>query len=167
MSNYLKKFEFEHDPISIKYIESEPFALNNELNFFHNKNKFRKELNRLQYLFQEYTGTPLLASGIRDSYLSEELSEQYLIVLFTDNNVITGANRIIKDNQNVELKPGCFFLESTSNYMLLLTKDNEGLVAGIDMMESIFKQVFEAYLKKQKSEDYVKIQPFRVLDCKK
>jgi hypothetical protein len=167
MSDYLKKFEFKDDPKSIKYIESEPFALNNELNFFHNKNKFRKELNRLQYLFQEYTGTPLLASGIRDSYLSEEMSEQFLIVLFTDNNTITDANTIIKNNQNVELKPGCFFIESTSSYMLLLTKDNEGLVAGIDMMESIFKQVFEDYLKKQNKEDFVKIRPFIALDCKK
>ena len=110
---------------------------------------------------------PLLASGIRDSYLSEELSAQFLIVLFTDNKTITGANKIISSNQDVELKPGCFLLESTSDYMLLLTKDNEGLVAGIDMMESIFKQVFETYLKKQNLEDFVKIRPFNLLDCKK
>jgi hypothetical protein len=167
MSEYLKKFEFSQDPNSIKYLEEEPLALNNELNFFHNKNKFRKELNRLQYLFQRYTGTPLLASGIRDSYLSGELSNEFMIVLFTDNNTITGATKIISDNRNVELKPGCFLLESTSSYMLLLTKDNEGLVAGIDMMESIFKQVFEDYLKKQNKEDFVKIRPFIALDCKK
>jgi len=167
MSEYLKKFEFKQEPKSIKYLEGEPLALNNELNFFHNKNKFRKELNRLQYLFQEYTGTPLLASGIRDSYLTEELSDPFLIVLFTDNNTITKATKIINTNQNVELNPGCFFLESTSSYMLLLSKDNEGLVAGIDIMEAIFKQIFEAYLKKQNFEEFVKIQPFSLLDCKK
>jgi hypothetical protein len=167
MSEYLKKFEFIQEPKSIKYLEGEPLTLNNELNFFHNKNKFRKELNRLQYLFQEYTGTPLLASGIRDSYLTEELSDPFLIVLFTDNNTIIGATKIVSNNQNVDLNPGCFFLECTSSYILLLTKDNKGLVAGIDMLESIFKQVFEDYLKKQKFENFVKIQPFSVLDCKK
>lgn len=167
MSNYLKKFNFKQDPESITYTDAEPFALNNELNFFHNKNKFRKELNKLQYLFQEYTGTPLLASGIRDSYISEQLSDKFLMVIFTDNEKITEANEIISKHQNIELKPGCFYLESTSNYMILLSKEIEGLVQGIDIMESIFKQVFEDYVKKQNFDEFVKIQPFRLRDCKK
>ena len=165
MPKHLNKFQFNQE-LPINYIDAEPFALNNELSFFHNKNKFRKELNKLQYLFSEYTGTPLLASGIRDSYLSEKLSERFLIVLFTGNEIITNANSIIGKHQNIELKPNCFYLESSSNYMLLLSKDFEGLVSGIDVMLSIFKQVFEDYLQKGDFEDVVRIQPFTLLDCK-
>ena len=166
MPIHLKKFQFDQE-MPINYVDDEPFALNNDLNFFHNKNKFRKELNSLQYLFQEYTGTPLLAPGIRDSYLSEELSEKFFIVLFTDNEVVTGAEGIISKHQNVELNTSCFYLESTSNYMLLLSKDFEGLVSGINLMLSIFKQVFEDYLQKEDFEDFVRIQPFTLVNCKK
>ena len=81
MSNHLKKFKFTNPPKSISYIEGEPLKLTEKFNFFHNKNNIRKSLNQLQYLFKTYIKNPLLASGIRDSYLDEEYTEEYLILI--------------------------------------------------------------------------------------
>lgn len=165
MSDYIKEFEFEKQPKEITYIEGEPLKLNKDFVFFHNKNFFRKELNRLQYLFKSYTNNPLVAAGIRDSYLKEEFSENYLIVVFTTNNVIKETNQIIKNNSKIEINPNCFFLKSTSTYMLLLAKDLKGLSLGLDTMEIIIKQVMDDYFTQKKFDEYLKIRSFKLLDC--
>lgn len=165
MSDYIKEFEFEKEPKEITYIEGEPLKLNKEFVFFHNKNLFRKKLTRLQYLFKSYTNIPLIASGIRDSYLKDEFSQKYLIVIFTTNEVIKETNQIIKNNSNVEINSNCFFLETTSTYMLLLAKDLKGLILGLDTIEDILKQVMEDYLNKKNFDDYIKIRSFKLLDC--
>ena len=59
------------------------------------KSKIRKSLNKLQYLFKSYTKTPLLASGIRDSYLTEEFTDEYLIILFTTPEIVKDTNSIL------------------------------------------------------------------------
>lgn len=165
MSDYIKKFEFEKEPKKITYIEGEPLKLNKDFVFFHNKSFFRKELTRLQYLFKSYTSVSLLASGIRDSYLKEEYSDKYLILLFTTNDVIKETNEIIKIHSEIRIEIGCFFLITTSKYMLLLTKNNGSLVFGIDTIEDILKQVMEDYLNKRNFDEYIKIRSFKLLDC--
>lgn len=165
MSDYIKEFEFEKEPKEITYIEGEPLKLNKEFVFFHNKNLFRKELTRLQYLFKSFTNIPLIASGIRDTYLKDEFSQKYLIVIFTTNEVIKETNQIIKNNSNVEINSNCFFLKTTSTYMLLLAKDLKGLILGLDTIEDILKQVMEDYLNKKNFDDYIKIRSFKLLDC--
>ena len=162
MANHLKEFELNKDSVKISYNEGEPLKLNNEFNFFHNKNKFRKELNKLQYLFRNYTGDSLVASGIRDSYLKEEISEEFLIIFFTTNDTVKNADVIIEPKRNLVFEKGYYYLESTTNYILLLSKDMAGLTAGINTMESVFTQVFEQYLKANIPEDYVKIRPFEI-----
>ena len=165
MSDYIKEFEFEKEPKEITYIEGEPLKLNKEFVFFHNKNLFRKELTRLQYLFKSYTNIPLIASGIRDSYLKDEFSQKYLIVIFTTNEVIKETNQIIKNNSNVEINSNCFFLEATSTYMLLLAKDLKGLILGLDTMELVIKQVMDDYFNQKKFDEYIKIRPFKLYNC--
>ncbi len=165
MSDYIKEFEFEKEPKEITYIEGEPLKLNKEFVFFHNKNLFRKELTRLQYLFKSYTNIPLIASGIRDSYLKDEFSQKNLIVIFTTNEVIKETNQIIKNNSNVEINSNCFFLEATSTYMLLLAKDLKGLILGLDTMELVIKQVMDEYFNQKKFDEYIKIRPFKLYNC--
>lgn len=162
MYQYLQEFEFKKSPKKISYLEGSPLILSNEFNFFHNKNKFRKELNRLQFLFKDYTDNPLIAAGIRDSYLKEQFSEEFLIVLFTTNDIVRKINQIIEKFVKMEYKSGSYYLESTSEYILLITKDMDGLISGIDILEEIFTQTFEDYLKQQAFEDYVKIRPFLI-----
>ncbi|MFX0032753.1 MAG: hypothetical protein ACFE8E_02605 [Candidatus Hodarchaeota archaeon] len=165
MYQYLQEFEFEKPPKKISYLEGKPLILSNQFSFFHNKNKFRKELNQLQYLFKEYTDNPLLAAGIRDSYLKEEFSEDFLIVIFTTNDIIITANDIVGKFTNKKYGPECYYIESTSDYILLITKDIESLISGINILEEIFTQTFEDYLKKEAFEDYVKIRPFLIHNC--
>ncbi len=165
MSDYIKEFEFEKEPKEITYIKGEPLKLNKEFVFFHNKNLFRKELTRLQYLFKSYTNIPLIASGIRDSYLKDEFSQKNLIVIFTTNEVIKETNQIIKNNSNVEINSNCFFLEATSTYMLLLAKDLKGLILGLDTMELVIKQVMDEYFNQKKFDEYIKIRPFKLYNC--
>ncbi|MHA1669361.1 MAG: hypothetical protein ACTSV5_02155 [Promethearchaeota archaeon] len=162
MTNHLQEFKLNKDSTKISYNDGEPLKLNNDYNFFHNKNKFRKELNRLQYLFRNYTGDSLVASGIRDSYLKEEISEIFLIVLFTTNDTVKNANGIIEPKKNLAFEEGYYYLESTTDYILLLSKDMTGLTAGINTLESVFTQVFEHYLKINNVEEYVKIRPFDI-----
>ena len=88
MSDILKEFKFEKVPLKIAYFDKEPLNLSNELTFFHNKSKFRKYLTQLQYLIKSFTNTPLQAAGIRDSYLKEEFSEKFLIVLLSTSETI-------------------------------------------------------------------------------
>ena len=85
MPELLKEFTFEKPPSKIIYFDKEPLKLSNEFMFFHNKNKFRKDLVRLQNLIKSYTKSPLHAAGIRDSYLKEEFSEEYLIIILVSN----------------------------------------------------------------------------------
>jgi len=165
MSKNIKDYEFRLKPKEVTYIEDEPLKLDKNFSFFHNKIKFRKELTRLQLLFKDYTQISLLATGIRDSYLKEEYSENFLIVIFTTNHVIKDANRIMDPYKDTKIKPGCYYLESTANYMLLLAKDMEGLISGVDTLEDILTQTFEQYLEKNDTEDYIKIKPFKLFSC--
>jgi len=165
MYQYLQEFEFKKPPKKVSYLEGKPLKLSNQFSFFHNKNKFRKELNRLQYLFKDYTDNPLLAAGIRDSYLKGEFSEDFLIVIFTTNDVINTANDIVEKFINKKYDFGCYYLESTSDYILLITKDMDSLISGINILEEIFIQTFDDYLEKEAFEDYVKIRPFLIHNC--
>ncbi len=166
MSTFLKEFKFEKLPSKITYIDEEPLKLNNEFIFFHNKSKFRKELNRLQYLVKTYTNVPLQAAGIRDTYLKESISENYLIILFTISDIMKKANEVIEPNLSIELNPGCFYLESNKDFMLLLSRDMEGLVFGIDTLESILKQILEDYTSQKQFDDYIKVCSFKLFNCK-
>ena len=166
MSKFLEKYEFSNKPMKLNYKDEEPLRLNKEYNFFHNKNKFRKELNRLQYLFKDYTGNTLVASGIRDSYLNEQYTEKYLLILFTTNETVKKANDIIEKHSDLTLTNGCFYIESNSDYILLLSLDMEGLTAGVDTLEEIFSQTFEDYIQQKVFDDYVKIRSFELFNCK-
>lgn len=165
MSDFLKEFKFEKKPLKITYFDEEPLQLTNEFIFFHNKSKFRKELTQLQYLFKSYTKTTLHAAGIRDSYIEKAYTDEYLIILFTTNDIVKKTNQIIKNLYNLEISSGCFYLETTSNYMLLLTKDMDGLILGIGTMEEILKQIMENYLNQKKFDEYLKVRPFKLISC--
>lgn len=165
MSQNIRDYEFRTEPKEITYIDEDPLKLNKDFSFFHNKNKFRKELTRLQLIFKDYTGVSLLASGIRDTYLKGEYSDNFYIVIFTTNQFIREANRIIDPHKDILIESGCYFLESTSNYMLLLSKDMEGLIAGVDTMEDILNQTLKEYLEQKNVEEYLKIKPFKLFNC--
>jgi len=165
MSKNIKKYVFKSKPKEITYIDGEPLKLSKDFSFFHNKIKFRKELTRLQNFFKDFAKIALQASGIRDSYLKEEYSENFLLVIFTTNQIIRKADLIIEPHKNLELSPGCFYLESSSESMLLLAKDMEGLSFGVDVMEEIFSQTFEIYFEQKNFDDYLKIRPFKLLNC--
>ena len=145
MSKNIKDYEFRSNPKEITYSDDEPLKLDKAFSFFHNKNKFRKELTRLQLIFKDYTEISLPASGIRDSYLKEEYSEKFFVVIFTTNQVIKDANQMIDPYKDINIKPGCFYLKSTPKYLLLLAKNMEGLTSGIATLEDIFNQTFEIY----------------------
>lgn len=165
MSKNIKDYEFRSNPREITYLDDAPLKLDKNFSFFHNKIKFRKELTRLQLIFKDYTKISLLASGIRDSYLKEEYSEKFFIVIFTTNQAIKDANQMIDPYKDTNIKPGCFYLESTPNYMLLLAKNMEGLTSGIATLEEIFTQTFEIYFKQKNQDDYIKIKPFKLFNC--
>ena len=165
MSKNIKDYEFRSNPREITYLDDAPLKLDKNFSFFHNKIKFRKELTRLQLIFKDYTEISLLASGIRDSYLKEEYSEKFFIVIFTTNQAIKDANQMIDPYKDTNIKPGCFYLESTPNYMLLLAKNMEGLTSGIATLEEIFTQTFEIYFKQKNQDDYIKIKPFKLFNC--
>jgi hypothetical protein len=167
VSNYIKEYKFENLPKEIIYYDEEPLLLSNELTFYHNKSKFRKELNRLQYLFKNYLKNSLVASGIRDTYLKDEYTNEYLIVLFTDLENVRKTNQIIESNLDKEISLGCFYLKSDTNYMLLLAKDMDGLILGIDTMEEIFTQTFEDYFKQKQFDQHIRICPFKLISCSK
>ena len=167
MSKNIRDYEFRSSPRDITYLNDEPLKLDKDFCYFHNKNKFRKELTRLQLISKNYTNITLNASGIRDSYLKEDYSEKFLIVIFTTNQVIKNANQIIIPYKNTEIKPGCFHLESTPQYMLLLAKDMEGLISGVDTMEDILTQTFKLHFEQGKLDEYIKIKPFKLFSCTK
>ncbi len=165
MSNHLKEFKFENPPKKITYLDVEPLKLTEEFGFFHNKSKLRKALTPIQYLFKSYLKNPLIATGIRDSYLKEGFTEKYLIVLFTTSEVVKDTNKIVEKYSDIELNQSCFLLEATSKYMLLLAKDMDGLTFGIGTIEDILKQVMEDYFNKKNFDEYIKIPSFQLSNC--
>ena len=162
MLNHLTEFKFKRSPKSITYLEGEPLKLTEEFDFFHNKSKLRKGLNQLQYLFKSYIKNPLLASGIRDSYLTEEYTEEYLIILFTTPEIVKKSNEILASYSDIEFTQGNFFLITTPDYVMLLTKDMDGINSGIESMEEILNQVLEDYFNKENFEDHIKIRQFKL-----
>jgi len=165
MYDYIKKYEFKNNPKEITYFDGEPLKLSNEFTFYHNKNWFRKELNRFQYLFKTYLKNPLLASGIRDTYLKEEYAENYLILLFTDILTVKNTNHIIETNLDKEISQGCFYVISNPKYLLLIAKEKNGLVSGLNVMEEILTQTLEDYFNQQQFDDFIKIRPFKLFNC--
>ena len=95
MSKFIQEYEFEKAPEKIEYFDDEPLRLNQNFRFYHNKNKFRKYLTDLQYVFKEYTKIALQAPGIRDTYLKEKYTENYLITIFTTSETIKKAHQKI------------------------------------------------------------------------
>ena len=165
MTDYINKFEFKETLKEITYIEEKPLELNEDFVFFHNKSKVRKDLTPIQHLFKSYTKNPLLALGIRDSYLKEELTERYLIVLFTTSEIIKETNKIISGYADIEINQGCFYLEANSEYLLLLAKDLDGLHAGTNIMEEIFTQVLEDYFNRKNFEEFIMIPQLKINSC--
>jgi len=165
MSINLKEYVFKLKPTEITYLDKDPLELKKDFIFFHNKIKFRKEITQLQNLFKEYTKIALQASGIRDSYLKEEFSEAFYIIIFTTHEVVRKANEIIEPHSHLELKKGCYYLESTSEYILLLAKDLDGVKSGVITMEDIFYQTFEDYYAQRNTDDYIRIRSFKLFNC--
>ncbi|MBD3254863.1 MAG: hypothetical protein GF383_07205 [Candidatus Lokiarchaeota archaeon] len=165
MSEQKVVYDFKEAPKKFDYIDTEPFKLSNELFFFHNKHKFRRYLNKLQYLFRNYTGTALHAAGIRDTYLKLEYTEKYKIVVLTDKETIKNTNKIIAEVTHDELPKDCYLIKSTSDYMILIAHDVKNLVQGIDQMEEILTQTFEYYVAIENYDGYIKITPFELLNC--
>ncbi|MFX0070025.1 MAG: hypothetical protein ACFFAO_02955 [Candidatus Hermodarchaeota archaeon] len=164
MSKYIDKYDFEEPPKELKYFDGEPLKLNNDFGFYHNKNKFRKNLNDLQYLFKEKVNFALLAPGIRDTYLKEEYSETSLIVIFTDTKTIRRANEIF-EGCNRSIEQNCFYIKCSSEYIILFAKKMDSLKKGIDTMYNILKQTLEDYFEQKIFDDYIKIRPFEIYDC--
>ncbi|MHA1467176.1 MAG: hypothetical protein ACTSP6_03740 [Promethearchaeota archaeon] len=168
MYDYIKKYEFKDNPKEITYFDGEPLKLSKEFTeftFYHNKNWFRKELNRFQYLFKTHLKNPLLASGIRDTYLKEEYAENYLILLFTDGLTVKNTNHIIEANLDKEFSQGCFYIVSDTKYLLLIAKEKKGLISSLNVMEEILTQTLEDYFNQQQFDDFIKIRPFKLFNC--
>jgi hypothetical protein len=165
MSPFISEFSFKKSPKKITYLNGPVLNLTNELSFYHNKNRFRKELTRLQLIFKNYINQTIPASGIRDTYLNEEYSENYLIVILTNNETIKEATKIVETTSLLKFDPGCFYIESKSDNLLLLAKDMNGLVSGIDYLEDILTQVLEDYLKQNNFEEYIQIRQFNLSNC--
>jgi len=165
MSDYIKKFELKTKPKEINYMDGEPLKLSEEFRFYHNKLKFRKELTPLQFLFSDFFDTTLQASAIRDSYIKREYDDNYLIVIFCEPETIKNANEIIEDHIKMDLNDECYYMESKSDYMLLLSKDIEGIRSGVEKMIEILKQVLNDYFDRKQFEEYIKVQPFNLFDC--
>jgi hypothetical protein len=116
-------------------------------------------------MFKSYTTNPLLALGIRDSLLTKELTEQYLIVLFTTSKIVENTNSIISGYTHIEFDSGCYYLETNSEFMLLLTKDLDGLHSGNNLMEEILTQVLEDYFNRKNFDEYIKVPQFKIKSC--
>jgi hypothetical protein len=165
MSNYLKEFEFKKQPEKISYLEEDPLNITEEFVFYHSKSKIRCALNRLQYLFKSHTKNPLLALGIRDSFLNDEYADKFLIILFTIPDVVKQTNKIVQENSDIQLNEGCFYIRVSSTYLILLARDVKGLDTGIDTMEDLLSQVLEHYFDKKEYEDFIKIRSFKITGC--
>ena len=84
------------------------------------------------------------------------------MVYFTIGEFITDLNDLIKTHFDKEINQGTFLMENNSKGILLLAKDMEGLVLGIDVMEEIFQQTFDNYFAQNKLDDFIKIRPFKM-----
>jgi hypothetical protein len=51
--------------------------------------------------------------------------------------------------------------------MLLLAKDMEGLILGVDTLEDILNQTFKQYFEQKNTGEYIRIKPFKLFNCKK
>ncbi len=165
MSINLKEYVFKLKPTEIEYLDTDPLKLTNDFIFFHNKIKFRNEITQLQNIFKDHTKNALQSSGIRDSYLKEEFSKTFYLIIFTTHEVVRKANEIIEPHHHLELKTGCYYLESTSEYIILLAKDLGGLKSGVITMEDIFYQTFKNYFAQKNTDDYIKIRSFKLFNC--
>ena len=58
-------------------------------------------------------------------------------------------------------------MDCSSEYLILLTIDMEGLVSGIDKLEEIISQTFKDYFDRKKFDEFIKIPPFKMTDCVK
>ena len=83
--------------------------------------------------------------------------------MFTDNETIKRTNEILESISQLKINKNNFYLETTTEYMLLLAEDIDGLNYGIDTMKEIFTQTFDNYLSNKQFEDFVKIRPFKIL----
>ena len=166
MAENVNKYNFKNPPKEMEYLDGEPFKLNQDLIFYHNKNIFRKELTKLQNVFNLYTKNPLIASGIRDSYLDQELFENYFLVFFAKGDLIERCNEIIKQHVRKKIESGCFYLIILQEYMLLLSKDMNGLISGINIMEEIFIQTFKDYFEQNNLDAFIQIPQFKLYSCK-
>ena len=160
------EYDFKNPPAEIKYTDEEPLKFTKEFGFFHNKIQFRKNITKLQNIVKEYLPTSIVAAGIRDSYLKAEFTEKFLILLLTTIENHKLANDIIEPHANRTINKGCFYIETNSKYMLLLAKDMDGLISGIDTVEEILIQTFEHYFKRKNFDEFIKIRPFVLNTCK-
>jgi len=165
MTKELIKFEFRQKPKEILYIDNKPLNLTNQLSFYHNKNRFRKELTRLQNLFKDKINDPLLASGIRDTYLKEEYTENYLILIFTSKEKIKESNEIVELLLDMQIEKGCALIKTTEDYMVLISKEMTGLTLGIDYIEEILTQILDEYIKRKEFDEYIKVRQFKLIVC--
>ncbi|MEJ2249218.1 MAG: hypothetical protein P8Y70_03430 [Candidatus Lokiarchaeota archaeon] len=166
MTDYIKKFEFEVKPKQISYNAGEPLKLNSEFRFYHNKHKIRKELSALQYLFQDYIKNPLLATGIRDSYVKADYTENYLFVVLATAKTIKNTNEIIEEFVSKDLGNNCYYIKTDEDSLLIFAKNSGGITAGIQQTISILKQVLESYFERKQFDEFIKIPQFLLYDCK-
>ncbi|MHA1146695.1 MAG: hypothetical protein ACTSR8_00440 [Promethearchaeota archaeon] len=164
MSN-ITQFSFKEAPKELAYSNKPPMTLAQDLMFFHNKAKFRPFLNELQYSFKNAVGVALHAAGIRDTYLKEEYSENYFIVILGTHETSKKTNQIIKKNLSVEIEKGCYYIEVDSDYILLLAKDMEGIKQGIKTFETILQQTFDSYFEKKNFDEYIKVPTLTLYHC--
>ncbi|MGV9171608.1 MAG: hypothetical protein ACOC44_05290 [Promethearchaeia archaeon] len=165
MSEYIKEYEFESAPKEITYSDGEPLKLTNKFRFYHNKSFFRKALNPLQYLFKSYLKQALMAVGIRDTYLKREYGDNYLMVIFTEPDKIHNANKIVGEYASEEFDDKCYYMKSTSDYLLLIAKNKDLLLEGIDTLKTILSQTLEDYLRQKEFDEFIKIRNFTLCGC--
>lgn len=166
MSDYVERYEFEKEPKKIKYEEGEPLQLTKEFRFYHNKVKFRKDLKSLQNLFEKYTKHPLIAAGIRGSYLKEEYFEKYLVILFTTVDKIKNATALVDGALNgKDIEKGCFIMETNSDCLTVVAKDMDGIKFGIETLEDILRQTLEDYLQQKEFDKFIQVRPFKLYNC--
>ncbi|MBY9007804.1 MAG: hypothetical protein KGD63_13765 [Candidatus Lokiarchaeota archaeon] len=158
----MNQFELNDENYNLEFTTGDSLKIISDFKFYHNKLKFRKELNILQYLFKKYLGNPLQAAGIRDTYLNENNTESFYILFFSTYEAIKKLNGIMNNYLDLNIEKGCFFIESKSEYMILLSKDEEGIIAGIHTMDNILDQILDDYFQKKKFEGYIEIFPFKL-----
>jgi len=165
MSEYIQEYKFKKAPKEIRYGNEEPLNLTDSFIFYHNKNNIRKKLNSLQYLIKSYLNTSLIASGIRDTYLRENLTENHLIIIFSTGNIVKEINTIVEQHID-KCKAQCVYIKNTSKFMLILAKDIEGIDLGVEFMEQILEQTLKDYFEQKMFNDFIKIRPFELSTCK-